>query len=127
MALQATVSIGGGGLEGQQDERWPTGPLAPHFGHVLERLRDHRGGVLVVLELAGEVALVGGEVEQAVTAQVEDDGLPLALLLALKRLVDGAADGVGRFRRRQYALGARELDRRLECGDLGNGARLDDA
>src|SRR3989442_769307 len=51
----------------------------------------------------------------------------LALLLALERLVDGAADGVRRLRRGQDALGARELDGRLERRDLGDGPRLDDA
>ena len=41
-----------------------------------------------------------------------------AFLAAGERLVDGGADGVRRFRRRQDALGARELEGRLEDRQL---------
>src|SRR5438552_3952260 len=111
---------------GTCDVRGSRGSSPLHLGQMLEGLRDLLGGVLVVLEPAGQIGLVGAQVEEAVAAQVEDDGLLLALLLALERLVDGAADRVRRLRRRQDALGARELDRRLERRDLGDGPRLDD-
>ena len=40
--------------------------------------------MVVVLELAGEIGLVGAEVEEAVTGEVEEDGLRLALFLGGK-------------------------------------------
>src|SRR3990170_709304 len=99
--------------------------LGPDLGQVLEGLRDLLGRVLVVLELAREVGLVGREIQEAVPAQVEDDRLAFALLLGAEGLVDRAADRVGRLRRGQDALGARELDGRLEGGDLGHRDGLD--
>ena len=39
----------------------------------MERLLDTLGRVLVVLEFAGEVALVGAEVEHAVAREIEED------------------------------------------------------
>ena len=44
--------------------------------------------MLVVLERAGEVAVVGGQVEVAVAAEAEEDRPRLAGLLGAQRLVD---------------------------------------
>ena len=82
-------------------------------------------GVLEVLELARHVALVGGEVEVAVTAEVERDDLPVSRGLAAERLVDDDPDRVGRLGRRQEPFRAREGQRRLEGGVLVDGHRLD--
>src|SRR5262245_60158694 len=56
---------------------------------VRERLVDLLGRVLVVLELAGEIRLVGGQIEEAVAGQVEHDRLPLAIGPASDSIVDG--------------------------------------
>src|SRR3989337_2364267 len=61
------------------------------FLHLLRR-------VGVVLQLAGEVLVVGGEVEVAVAAEVEEDGAPFARLAGGQRLVDGGAEGAGGLR-----------------------------
>src|SRR5881296_34952 len=95
--IQSYSSLGRVGVRrvfGHSPRPPPIFSLRLHLGQMRERLRDLLGGVLVVLELAGQIGLVGAQVEEAVAAQVEDDGLLLALLLALERLVDGAADGV---------------------------------
>src|SRR5882724_8464829 len=94
---------------------------------LLERLLDLRRRVRVVLELAGEVSLVGAEVEVAVAREVEENRLALAVALAPQCLVDRDADGVRRLRGRDDALGARELHRRLERRELGHRHRLDHA
>src|SRR5206468_4859099 len=83
-----------------------------------QRLLDLRRRIFVVLQLAGEERLVGAEVEVAVAGQVEQNRLALAALLAAQRFVDRDLDGVRRFRRGDDALGARELQRRLEGGEL---------
>ena len=74
----------------------------------------HLLGVGVVLQLAREVLVVGGEVEVAVTAQVEQDDAFFAGLFGRTRFADGGADGVRALRRRDDALGSRELDGGLE-------------
>ena len=63
----------------------------------------------------------------AVAGQVEQNRLALAALLAAQRFVDRDLDGVRRFRRGDDALGARELQRRLEGGELRHRDRLDHA
>ena len=83
-------------------------------------------GILVVLERAVEVALVRGQVEVAVAAQVEQDDPGLAGFLRRERLVDGDADRVGRLGRRQDALGPGELDAGLEARALVDAPRLDE-
>src|SRR5262249_48324041 len=50
-----------------------------HLRHALERFFDLRGRVLVVLQLAGQVRLVGPEIEVAVARQVEEDRAALAV------------------------------------------------
>jgi len=52
-------------------------------------------------------ASYAAHVKVPVTAQIEQNGLGLARLLALESLVDGRADGVRAFRRGHDALGAR--------------------
>src|SRR5690606_2130262 len=69
---------------------------------------------LLVGEAAVQVVVVGGEVEEAVAAEVEQDHPLLARLLRGERLVDRGPDGVRRLRRRDLALGAGELHGRLE-------------
>ncbi len=63
------------------------------------RLFDLIGRVGEVLQLAGAVLIVGGEVEVAVAAEVKQDDAPLAGLAGGQRLVDGGLDGVGGLRR----------------------------
>src|SRR4029453_5735302 len=50
-----------------------------------------------IKEISRQVALVALEVEVAVAAEVEDDRLGPALLLAAQGLVDHGPDGVGRL------------------------------
>src|SRR4051812_30372655 len=71
-----------------------------------------------VLQLAAEIVHVRLHVEMAVAAQIEQDGLGLALALATQRLVERALDHVVGFGRRQDTLDARELDPGLEHLEL---------
>src|SRR5262245_16661444 len=90
----------------------------------------HRQLLLVVVlvdELALEVADIGLHVEMPVAGHAEQDYLTLALALAAQCLVDRAAHRVGRFGRRHDSLAARELDAGFEAGELMIGARLDQA
>ena len=91
------------------------------------RRGDRVVGELVVDHLAGEVLLVGRQVEVAVAAQGGEDDLGLAGLLARQRLADGGGDGVGRLGRRDDPLGAGELHRGGEALGLRDGHRLDEA
>ena len=75
---------------------------------MMQRLRHGRGRVVVILQIALQVAVVGRHVEVTVAAQVEGDDLLLAALLASQRLFDGHGDGVGGLRRGDDALGAQE-------------------
>src|ERR687897_2939677 len=99
-----------------QSPKWPSGSgrwatsAAPGLGASTTSRSD-------IKEIPRQVVLVGLEVEVAVAAEVEDDRLGTALLLAAQRLVDHGPDGVGRLGGREDALGAGELHRRLE--DLG--------
>ena len=61
----------------------------------------------------------------AMAAQAEEDDPRRPFLARDQRFIDGGADGVRRFGRRQNALGARELDRRLEHRELRVGLGLD--
>src|ERR1039458_9707008 len=54
---------------------------------------NFRAWVLIVLQLASQVVLVGGEVEMAVAAEVEQNDLGAALFPRRQRFVDGGADG----------------------------------
>src|SRR4029450_13173547 len=83
------------------------------------------GPLLDIEQVSGQVVLVGLEVEVAVAAEVEDDRLGAALLLAAQGLVDHGPDGVGRLWGREDALGAGELHRRLEDLRLRVGHGLD--
>src|SRR4051812_25112475 len=68
--------------------------------------------------------VVGGEVEEAMTAVVEEDHALLAGLLGRERLVDGRPDGVRRLRRREPALDPGEELGRFEHLALRVGHRL---
>src|SRR5947209_7955338 len=83
-------------------------------GDTLHRFRDELGWIGVVFELALEVAVVSGHVEVTVAAQVEQDRLLFAGLLAAERLVDGGTNGMGALRGRDDPLRPGELHRRLE-------------
>ena len=71
-------------------------------------------GHLMVVEL-----LIRNKIEVAGAGQAEDNGLLLPCFLALKRFIDGSADGVAGFRRRENALGAGKILRRLESDRRG--------
>ena len=83
-------------------------------------------GVLKIHEFAGEVLFVGGEVEVAVAAEVEQDHPLLPHFSRLQREVYRGLYSVVNFRRGDDALGPREEDARLEGRVLGVGARLYD-
>ncbi len=57
--------------------------------------------MLVVHQLAFVVVGIGLEVQVAMAAQVEEDGLLLAFLFAEQRLIDGGPDRMGAFGRRE--------------------------
>src|SRR5262245_1890388 len=83
--------------------------------------------VVLVDELALEVADIGPHVEMAVAGHVEQNGLALALALAAQCFVDRATHRMRRLRRRHDPFAARELNAGFEAGDLVIGARLDQA
>jgi len=93
---------------------------------LLERRCDGFSGVFMVLQIAGHVFLVCGEVEEAVAALGDHDALLLARFLALEGLVYGYLDRVGGLRRGQGALGAGKGERRLEGAELVDGPGFDD-
>src|SRR5215212_10467327 len=84
-------------------------------------------GVLEVDQVSGEVLLVGREVEVAVAAEVEEDGLLLSCLFGLERQVYGSFDRVRHLGRRNDAFCPGERYPGLEGGVLGVGPRLDDS
>src|SRR5215210_4495150 len=83
--------------------------------------------MLEVDELPGEVLLVGREVEVAVAAEVEEDGILFSCLLGLERQVYGSFDRMRNLRRRHDAFGPGECNPGLEGGVLGVGPRLDES
>src|SRR5829696_412677 len=91
--------------------RWATPPFPAGTPGAVSTSRSD------IKEIPRQVVLVGLEVEVAVAAEVEDDRLGPALLLAPQGLVDHGLDGVGRLGGGEDALGAGELHGRLE--DLG--------
>src|SRR3712207_3402420 len=78
--------------------------------------------VLEVDEFAGQVLLVGPQVEVPMSAEVEEYHPPLAGLLCFEREVDGSPYGVRDLRRRDDALRLREEHPCLEGRVLGVGA-----
>ena len=78
-----------------------------------------------ILKGPGQIGVVGGEVEVAVAAEAEQDRALLARLLGRRGLLDRRADRVRGLGRGDDALGAGELDGRLERLVLAVGARLD--
>src|SRR5215204_6793012 len=83
--------------------------------------------VLEVGQLSGEILLVGREVEVAVAAEVEEDGLLLSGFLSFERQVYGCFDRVRHLGCRHDALCPGERDPGFEGGVLGVGARLDES
>src|SRR5512134_3294 len=81
--------------------------------------------MLVVHQPSRQEIVVGAEIEEPVTAQVEQDRLLLPFLVRRFRFDDRAVDGMRRFRRRQDPLGLREGERALENHGLGVGLGLD--
>src|SRR5579859_5225089 len=76
---------------------------------------DPRLRKLDVLQLAGEVRVVGRHVEMPVSREAEQDGPRLACLACRRRLLDHRPDGMRGFGRGQKPLGAGELHRRGEA------------
>src|SRR5829696_1885772 len=74
-----------------------------------------------------QVLLVGREVEVAVAAEVEENGLLLSGLLGFERQVYSGFDGVCHLRCWHDAFRAGESYPRFEGGVLGVGAGLDEA
>jgi len=71
--------------------------------HVKLRQRLHgfgdlRAGMLVILQLAGEIGFVSGEVEVAVPAQAEQNGARAIFFARRDGFVEGGPDGVRGFR-----------------------------
>src|SRR6266851_523467 len=100
----------------------------------LTRKRPSPAGVMrrpavaasAVDEVAAEEVLVGGQIEQAVAREAEENRLGVARLLAGPCLVHGRPDGVRRFGGRDDAFDPGELDGCLEDLALGIGEGLDD-
>src|SRR5439155_624841 len=93
-------------------------------GQAIIREGDVGVRLLVVLEGAGEVLLVGRQVEVAVAAEIEEDHLRRAAGLGLEGLVDRDLQRVCRLGRREDAFGPGELDPGLEAGQLVDALRL---
>src|SRR6266550_7969738 len=108
-----------------------------------KRLRAIRGGsplavrpsvrrsswrsVTVASQCPREILRVPFDVRQAVATVVEGDDRLLVLLLRLQGEVDRTADRVARLRRRDQAFRFREDLPGLECAQLVDGPRLDEA
>ena len=88
--------------------------VAREARHAGKALGQFLIGWNIVGHLAVVIAAIGDHVEIPCTGQAEHDGLGLARLAALERLVDRHADGMAALRRGQRPLGAREQLRRLE-------------
>src|SRR5215204_678530 len=112
-------------------------PPTPHSRRILADSASARNAcdrslyllvrVLEVDEISCEVLLVGREVEVAVAAEVEEDGLLLSCFLRFERQVYGGFDRVRYLGRRQDALRPGKRDPGLEGGVLGVGPRLDES
>ena len=92
-----------------------------------QRLLDRFSWIGVVLQRARQVGVVGGHVEVAVARQIEQNDPLLTRFAGAQRLVDRRSNGVRRLGRGNDALGARELDGRLEHAVLRVGQGLDHA
>src|SRR5229473_1357812 len=82
--------------------------------HPLLRSSNCLGRVLVILQPAGEVGIVGTHVKVAMTGQVEEDDALFSRLFGLQSFVNRGSDSVPRLRRGHNALAARELYRCLK-------------
>src|SRR6266567_2542030 len=94
--------------------------------HPLLRSSNRLGWVLVILQPAGEVGVVGSHVKVAVAGQVEENDALFPRLFGLQSLVDCGPDGMSSFRCRHDAFAARELYRCLEDRVLVIGLGIDD-
>ncbi len=83
------------------------------------------GRILIILQFAVQVGLIGCHVKVPVTRQVEQDDALLAFSLGIQGLVDRHADGMGGFRSRDDAFGLGELDGGIERPDLRHCNRFD--
>ncbi len=94
----------------------PAGRQASTLGSIDRAIASSFSSYVLIHQLAGEVL---GRRRPCRSgrgpSQAEQDGLGLALGLAAQGLVDGGADGVGGFRRRDDAFGAGELHAGLEA------------
>src|SRR5206468_3324609 len=99
--------------------------LPPYRLERADQLLDARLRERDVGQGAGEVGVVRGQVEQAVTAQVEENGRRLATIARLDGFVDDGADRVGGLRRWNRPLGPRKLYRSVKDTALRVGDALD--
>ncbi len=90
-------------------------------GQTLQSLLDRVIRMLIIDEVAGEVFLVSGKIEQAVAAQIEDDALLSGLVASH---LGHRGDRVRCLWRRDDSFGPREQDRGLEHARLRLGPRL---
>src|SRR5262249_32901731 len=95
--------------------------------HSLLRSSNRLGRVLVILQPAREVGIVGSHVKVAVTGQVEENDALFSRLFGFQGLVYRSPDGMSRFWRWHNAFAARELYRCLEDRVLVIGLGIDDA
>ena len=86
-AVNARVT-NAGGFADRQRMRQPEQALR-YLGQVCQGFVDFFLRVLVVGEFAGEILFVGGHVEEAVAAEVEQDGSFFAFFFRFQRLIDG--------------------------------------
>ena len=66
---------------------------------------DFLGRILVILEHARKVSVVGRQIEMAVAAQAKKDGARSALCACLQRFIDCNPDGMRGLRRQQNTFG----------------------
>lgn len=73
---------------------------------------------MIILEISVDILVVGTHIHEAVTREVEEDGLLLPRHLALQSLADGSGDGMAGLRSRDDALAAGEEGSGLERLEL---------
>lgn len=71
-------------------------------------LGNHLVGDGVVLQVALDIRLVAGHIDETVTGEVEQDNFLLARFLALFGFADGSGNGMAAFGSRDDTLGLRE-------------------
>src|SRR5438874_10935558 len=116
---------------GAQTVRCLSGPSLPHNrsgachrGNARQRTLQRLVVERIVLKCSAQIIIVGRKIEISVSRKAEKYGPRAALFTAHQGLVDRDANGVRRFRSRQYPLRARKQHARLEAGRLTERDRL---